>query len=218
MNLTKIIGFLLFILLIIPTSPLSANNDKNLVSNSDFKKLDINGEPAGWLKGGYGDNTRSYGFVTCNFYTPETFVHHPDCPANTKFRLTTHISGTDGDVKWYFTDIKIGKDKNFILSYQYQAYTYRGEAIARYTFPNGNYKYVVLGNMPQGVGAMGYSSWVNSKHQFIAPPKAISLTIFFASKPHLEGSICPFQEINGCYAPDLGTLSIANVTLVHDKQ
>ncbi len=223
MNSTKIIGFLLLTLLIIPTSPLLAGNNKNLVDNSDFKKLDINGDPVGWLKGGYGENTQSYGFVACSMvYTEDdlkntsdepVFVFRPDCPPNTTHRLqTTVFDYINGDGKWYFKDIKIGSKKDFIASFDYQPYTDNAQAILRYTLKDKTYKYELLSDLPQvTAGGHGYIGWVHAKHNFTTPKEAKSLTIFFS----VQGDgICGVT----CIGPDRGTLFIANVSLVHDKQ
>jgi hypothetical protein len=185
----------------------------NLVTNASFETIGSNGDPAGWLRGGYGQNTRNHAVVACDFYTDEDvksgFVYRPECPPNALSRLVVSIGDyVDGDAKWYFRDVPIGTERDFIVSYDYQPYTYGGKAIARYAFPDGHYEYALISTMPQLVaGGMGYIGWSKAVKEFTVPSGAISFTIFFA----LEGN----QPCNSCMGPDYGRLSVANVVLRH---
>lgn len=210
---------LLFILFISSTHTVIAAG--NLIPNPTFENIAPNGDPKGWLRGGYGENARSHSVTPCRYYTEAdllldpsspNFVFRPTCPPYAKFILTTEISNyVDGDSKWYFKDIQIGAKKKFSLSYYYQPYTYAGKVIARYKLSNGTYQYVHIANMPQLVaGGNGYIGWSKGVQEFTAPPNAKSLTIFFAVE---GGGTCGEH----CLGPNTGKLSIANVTLEAKK-
>lgn len=182
----------------------------NLIINSSFEEVGINGDPVGWFRGGYGQNTRSHGVAPCTYYTEEEFVRWPDCPPNTSYKLGVHIGISDyisGDAKWYFADVPIGTNKNFRIAYQYQVYTYNAKSVARFAFPDGSYSYSLVSDMPQGPGggSMGYSGWATTEHDFTAPAGATSVTVFF--------SVLGTGSGVGCCSGDEGNLAIANVSL-----
>lgn len=190
----------------------------NLVPNPTFENTGTNGDPDGWFRGGYGQNTRGYSVQTCSVYTEDdlkkdsndpNFVFRPACPPNAKHILVTNLSKyVNGDTKWYFSDVAIGSHKNFILSYQYQTYNTRSRVIARYAFPDGTHKYQFLADMqPFTTLGMGYVSWVKKTIEISVPDEAISLTVFFAVG---EDGVCPML----CGTTDRGgSLSIANIVL-----
>jgi hypothetical protein len=222
MKLNIIFATLLLAIVITPITSVSAKVDaKNLVGNADFSTEDASGDPVGWFRGGYGNNTRSHSFIPCSkVYTVEdllindpnsaNFVFRPDCPPNAKYRLQTVLdfdTYVSGDTKWYFKDVKVSGEKEYKLGYYYQPYTSSAQAIIRYTLKDGSYQYVLLADMPQLVaGGNGYIGWSKAENTFITPKKAKSLTVFFAITGNRE---CGSQ----CIGPYRGGLSIANVSL-----
>lgn len=182
-----------------------AAEQNNLIKNSSFETRTAGGDPSGWHRGGYGTNTPHYAVVPCRTYS--TF--RPGCPPDMRYVLRTSVSDyRDGDTKWYFTDVPVGANKKFTLSYQFQAYNHRSRAIARYTFAPGVYRYELIGNMvPPKAGGQGYVAWKSASHEFSVPKGATSLTVFFAVG---EDGVCdtPCTDLDRG-----GPLSIANVVL-----
>lgn len=184
--------------LLTPGSPPPQPILGNLIVNSSFAEIGANGDPVGWFRGGYGENIRSYGVGSCSYYSGSEFPYstedlrgafafRPACPSDTLYTLSVGISDyKNGDAKWYFADVPIGANKDFTISYQYRSgfrvpEIARPQAIARYTFQGGSYRYAVIGEMPQvnTPTGQGYISWRSTTHQFTAPNGATSLTIFF---------------------------------------
>ena len=194
----------------------------NLAPNSTLDITDADGNPTGWNHGGYGENTRKHLVVPCRYYEYDGMgnlwidgTYYPneiirgtligkylasECPIRTRQIINVASSAyKNGDAKWYFSDVPIGKNKDFTVSYDYQRQSYTPTlyyALARYTLANGKYRYVPIGGMPQlEYGSHGSNPWGKATHQFTAPHNAKSLTIFFT----VEGD---------------GLLSIANVILI----
>ncbi len=171
----------------------------NLIPNPTFEIIGANGDPVGWFRGGYGQNTRSHAVGPCT--TPYTeanlllslggasesgAVFRPACPPNATRILSVSIGNyINGDAKWYFADVPISANKNFRVTYQYQDYTRtnRSQAVARYAFPDGSYQYSPIGAemIDHKPGGMGYVGWVYVENDFTAPADAISMTIFFST-------------------------------------
>lgn len=179
----------------------------NLVQNPTYGQLDASGNVLNWNQGGYGVNTSNHAVIHCN---PDLIQKYPTCPPYTSTVLQVSSdpnSWIDGDVKWYFDDVPLTK-RLYVLKYQYQAYTYSGRVIARYTYGDGHYSYDTLVDMPQlSYRAMGYVDWQSNEVWILAPQDATSMTIFFAlsGRGNCSNSFC-----NGS---SRGELSIANVNL-----
>ena len=225
MKANSIFSLIILASTITTTTPAHADTEsKNLISNSSFSKSGISGDPLEWFRGGYGDNAHTHSFIPCSVIYTENdldntsdesfFVFRPDCPPNTQYRLETTLNTNtyfNGDTKWYFRDIKINPEKEHKLSYYYQPYTYSAQAIIRYTLKNGNYKYVLIADMPQLViGGNGYVGWSKAYNSFVTPKNAKSLTVFFAITGNRTCN-------SSCVGPDRGILSIANVSLTKQQ-
>jgi hypothetical protein len=145
------------------------------------------GNPAGWHRGGYGGDTGSHSVQECdpNYWalwdaeTGPKSGRHP-CPRNAEYILRVAKNSSTGDAKWYFDDVKIQKNRKFVVSYDYQSYAVLGYALARYTMVDGSHQYVPIGGMTELLmGGHGYIGWSHARHNFTAPKGAQSLTIFF---------------------------------------
>lgn len=182
----------------------------NLIPNPTFEIIDANGDPVGWFRGGYGNNTRTFGFGGCepsytyadilypsNYYS---FVHRPACPPDMKYGLTVETADyVDGDAKWYFADVPIGSNKKFKLAYRYRNSTESAQIVARYAFPDDSYQFVQIKKLPIQEGGMGHVFWSYAEDRFTAPQGAVSLTLFFAIT---NGSARPYPSLQFT-SPDL---------------
>ena len=220
---------LVVVVLIFPFQAFAARSERNLIANPAFQNLDTAGFPKNWFGGSFGENSPTFGRVVCTYYTDEDIlnnganvtnyydtVHRPGCPPNTHYRLEVRMGNfKSGDAKLYFADIPINGNKFFDLSFQYQSYSWRAQATARYLMKDGSYQYVLIANMPQLENrAMGYVNWSAASYHIDPPKKAVAMTVFFSVKGDSTGG-CPIAIV--CKGPDYGTLSIANVVLKQDK-
>ncbi|MFZ2523201.1 MAG: hypothetical protein WAW92_02330 [Minisyncoccia bacterium] len=219
MTKRKIYSLVIFTLLLgLATPAYAKQNNSNLIPNPTFENIGLNGDPVDWFRGGYGNNTPYYSFVKCPFYTATDTVHtNPNsfrsaCPPDTLYKLEVSVGDyINGDAKWYFADVPVSGNKNYIISYDYQPYIYNAEANVRYTLVDGSYIYEYLGALPQtGALAHGYIIWAKALHKINPPKKALSFTVFFTV---VGNGVCG----TACYGPSGNRLGIANVVLGRAK-
>lgn len=208
MKSAYLLSIFVLALVAIPVSPLSAAKDiGNLIYNSSFEEIGPNGDPVGWLRGGYGNNTSSHEVIPCPIYTG----FRPTCPEGISYALRTSIGNyVDGDTKWYFADVPIKGNKSYTLSYQYQARVFwaSSQTIARYKFKDGSYQYELIDSpLPAEPGGNGYLPWIKATNKINPPKNAVSFTIFFALNKY---GVCYIS----CTEPrEGGSLMISDVDL-----
>jgi|GEM_PF-5280924 len=154
-------------------APLSAQvAEDNLVYNADFSEVSSVGDPLGWLRGGWGENTREYDFWNNNALgvtiSSENYVD----------------DYVNGDVKWYFQDIAIEGEKNFFVAYDSNTNVIGAEVVARYTLPDGSYVYEQVGEVPTEVTQ--FDPWLRGAHEFTVPETAQSFTLFFLVRGDMQ--------------------------------
>ena len=101
-------------------------------------------EPLTWLKGGYGENIRSYEILKCASLPGHQSPNgRTPCPVNTvQIMRVTAYSPTSptfaGDAKWYWEPIPVRRayptKGTYRLTFDYQSYTWGGELVAWYYF------------------------------------------------------------------------------------
>jgi peptidoglycan/xylan/chitin deacetylase (PgdA/CDA1 family) len=154
-----------------PATTQQSSLGPNLISNPSFETAG----PSGWGKGGYGTNDRTFTYPA----TPAE-----DGVAAAKVTVTTY---TNGDAKWYFTDVPVTAGSTYQFS-DYSIATVPSVITARFTMPGGVYSY------KDYAFPAASTSYQNNTFQFIVPSGATSVTFF-----HLINSV--------------GSLTIDNVSL-----
>jgi hypothetical protein len=110
------------------------NNPTNLLTNWNLETA--NGLlPAWWLQGGYGSNNRSFTYLSTGALSGQRSV---------KVDITTY---TDGDAKWYFTDVPVTAGTTYTYSQKYTS-TVPTNLFARYLLPNNIYQYQYIRAIP----------------------------------------------------------------------
>jgi hypothetical protein len=188
---------------------------ENLITNPSAAPRTSTGDPAGWLRGGYGDNVRSHTIKPC----PAEFSSwHPVCPENTAQILSVSASPVSGDIytifegdaKWYWQPLPV-KYGSYRLQFDYQAYTWGAEATAWYKLKDGGDVYQQLTKLPQIGGGMGYEHWQKADLTFTPPADTATFTVFLSTTGRLDCS--GTQVASLCKNPTYRTLNLANVTL-----
>jgi hypothetical protein len=168
----------------IPPPPPPPPTATNLITNSSLETLGTNGDPVGWFRGGWGNNTRVLSIIDYppippgSNYCGDFIYQNPDGEYAGKIVISNYV---DGDAKWYFADVPIGVNKNFTLTHSYRTNpTTYTELIARYTLANGTFQYVKVANLePSGsFGCQGADSIKTVTNTFTAPNNAVSMTLY----------------------------------------
>ncbi len=119
--------------------------------------------PTGWLRGGFGTNTRSLTYPVSGF--------------NSAKAIKVDISSyTNGDAKWYFADVPANPGDIFQFGNDYQS-NVTSYLTVRVYLGNNAYTYVDLGSLPSTGG-----SWNHVDKYFQVPAGSVSLTIFHLIK------------------------------------
>ncbi len=131
----------------------------NLISNFSLEASSSNGLPAGWLKGGYGTNTR--------------VLTYPASPAEDGSRAAkvSISSYTSGDAKWYFNYVPVAAGN----TYQFSDWSLSniGSIIdVQFKMSDGTFRYLDIANPGPS------SAYQNTTAQFTVPAGVVSLTIF----------------------------------------
>jgi peptidoglycan/xylan/chitin deacetylase (PgdA/CDA1 family) len=131
----------------------------NLIQNPSFESADANGNPIGWLRGGYGTNTRTLSF--------------PATPAEdgTKAASASISNYTSGDAKWYFAYVPVAAGHTYQFS-DWSFATAASEIDVQLKMSDGTFKYIVL--LKPGAS----SSYQKNIAQFTVPTGTTALTIF----------------------------------------
>ena len=166
---------------------------ENLVFNSDFSQVGSVGDPLGWLRGGWGDNTRSH-----------TFMQTPGF-GGVNGSLGSAITISDyqsGDVKWYFEDIVVAEGKTFWISHKYRT-NVEANATARYTLTDGSYRYEKISDLPSNATNF-VVPWNEIEYELTAQDDVASFTLFFL----VSGDMTP---CDGACNQQQAALNIADV-------
>jgi peptidoglycan/xylan/chitin deacetylase (PgdA/CDA1 family) len=129
----------------------------NLVKNGDFETPGSGGLPDGWLKGGYGSNTRSFSYPVSG-------------EGGGKAAAVTISSYTSGDAAWYFSPIAV---PNGIYSYS-DSYKSNVSSVVeiQYHHTDGSYTYQDLVVLPPE------SSFTPESVGFVVPSGVADITIY----------------------------------------
>jgi peptidoglycan/xylan/chitin deacetylase (PgdA/CDA1 family) len=131
----------------------------NYIQNGDLE-VSSNGIPTGWIKGGYGNSTRTFTY--------------PVTGESGKAAKVTISNYVNGDAKWTTNDVPLAAG-----SYQYTD-SYIGTVpsilTVEFKLSNGNSAYTDLGTLPAS------SAWAHSKVYFTMPAGAVAARIFHLIK------------------------------------
>lgn len=135
-----------------------SGSGQNLVSNSSFESLNTNGEPTGWLKGRWGNNTAKFSVSS-------------DAPSG-KSSLGVVVSDrVSGDAKWYFNEISVSPGQLYEWSDQYKSNS-KTYVTVQYRMNNDSLEYHDILNLDTS------GDWKRASVRFLTPPNVKSLTIF----------------------------------------
>lgn len=130
----------------------------NLVQNPSFETVGATTDPAQWSRGGWGTNNRTYTYPVTGF-------------DGLKAARVAITSFTNGDAKWYFTDVPVTAGQTYVVSHRYKSDA-ATEVLARFTLPGGVYQYQFLGSVASA------PAWTVNSYSVLAPANASALTIF----------------------------------------
>lgn len=129
----------------------------NLVTNSAFESAS-GGNPVAWARGNWGTNTTSFSY--------------PVAGRTGNAAQVSMSAYTDGDAKWYFTDVPVTPGSTYIYS-DYYTSTVTTQVAARYLLSSGSYMYVDF-----SPGLVAAAAWSPFSYTFIVPANAVSMTVF----------------------------------------
>lgn len=138
------------------TTPPPTGN--NLILNPSLETDGTGGNPAQWLRGGWGTNTRTFTYPTAGV----------DGTDAAKVEIT---SFTNGDAKWYFADVPVTVGTTYHFSHQYKA-NIATEMLARFTRADGTVQYGYLGALPAS------ANWAATNYDITIPANVVSMTVF----------------------------------------
>ena len=128
----------------------------NLIPNGN---LEAGGAtPTNWNQGGWGTNEREY-----------TYPVTGATGSGAKVAITSY---TSGDAKWYFDDVAVSGNTEYVLSTAYTS-TVESAMILRYTLTGGGTAYSFLDTLPSTNG-----TWDTYNKTVLAPSDAVSVTAF----------------------------------------
>ncbi len=130
----------------------------NLILNASLETPNANGDPANWIRGGFGINDA-------------TFTYPAEAQQGARGASITITTYTDGDAKWYFDDVAVtaGQEYRFSNFYKSSGPT---AVVLRFTYNDGTNSY------SQIAAPVNSSSWTEFIATFTAPANAISVTAF----------------------------------------
>ncbi len=131
----------------------------NLVPNSDLE-ISAGAFPADWTTGNWGTNTT-------------TFTYPAVGSANTKGAKAEITAYTDGDAKWYFSDIPVSPGDRYTFADYYQA-NISTRVVIRYTKTGTTDQYIY----GETQAAPASADWTTYQTDFTVPAGVQSLTVF----------------------------------------
>ena len=141
-----------------------AADSDNLIANPSLEIVNQNIPtlPQGWLKGGFGTNSRVLTYPVAGY----------DGVSAAKAEITSY---TSGDAKWYFQPVTVIGGRSYTFS-DYYTSDVSSSVKVQFQLADGSYKYLDLKILPAN------SSWQQFQTTFVAPANAVSLTVFHAIK------------------------------------
>lgn len=149
-------------LFVVSASRVEAQEGPNLIPNSSVEETEGSGQPRGWLKGGFGNNTRFHLYPATPAHSGRTAM---------RVDITSIAQPNPGDAKWYFNEIPVTPGKTYTFSDWYLAST-RSVITVQYRFNNGTLDWKDLARLdPTPV-------YKETRVTFTVPEGVVSLTIF----------------------------------------
>ncbi len=147
-----------------PTAPSAAESaatslGPNLIQNPSLETTDASGNPQGWFKGGYGNNTRTFSYPVAGAAGTQKAIQ------------LTASNYLDGDVKWYFADVPVTAGNTYVFSDYYKS-TIGSTLTVRYKKSDGTYSYPNIATLAAA------SSYTQSSVQFTVPAGVVAMTVF----------------------------------------
>ncbi len=140
-----------------PPSPIG----ENLIANGSFETAGTGGNPLGWTRGGWGDQTAVFTYPIAGF----------DGGKAVGLQITAYPA-TSGDSKWVFDDVPVTPGTLYTYAERYQANTI-SDVIGRYTMDDGSQHYFGLTKeLPPTTG------WTFNTGSFCPPIGTKSITLF----------------------------------------
>jgi hypothetical protein len=138
--------------------------EENLIQNPSFEESDASGNPTNWAQGNWGTNTAIFIYPVIGYNSTKA----------AKVELTEH---TNGDAKWYFSDVNVLPSQTYKFSDNYQS-NVESSIVVRYTLFDNSFLYKDIAYLSPSI------NWNSVEKIFTTPANAKSLTIF-----HLIGTI-----------------------------
>ncbi|MFZ2522370.1 MAG: Ig-like domain-containing protein [Minisyncoccia bacterium] len=142
----------------VTVSNTTGTTSPNLILNGDMETAN-GSSPLGWVKGGWGNNTRVYTYPIVGYN-------------GNKGAGVTVSSYVDGDVKWYFNPVNVTPGTLYRFSDHYRSSTI-SDIIGRYTLSDGSFFYFGLVKEIQPT-----STWAYIQKDF-TPPVGVTQVTFF---------------------------------------
>jgi hypothetical protein len=166
----------------------------NLIANPSVETANTSGTlPLSWNQGQWGTNTTAFTYKTTEGNT------------GTKSLYINTTKYTNGDAKWYFSDVAVKPNQQYTYSEFYKS-NVATEIDAQYTDTTGHLSYIWL-NSP-AANATAYKSATST---FTTPANIKTLTIFHAINKvgWLQTDDFSLVEGNGAVTPTPPTVSIS---------
>jgi peptidoglycan/xylan/chitin deacetylase (PgdA/CDA1 family) len=130
----------------------------NLIANPSLETGN-GGIPDAWTKGGWGNNVASFSY--------------PVTGTDGQYAAEISMSEwTNGDAKWYFSDVPVTGGANYSFSDWYKS-TVPSELTIRYAYADGSYSYAaIVSRLPAS------ADWINAVQTLTVPPNAVKATVF----------------------------------------
>ncbi len=150
--------------------------ENNLITNGNFETAGAAGNPAGWNRGGWGNNTAS-------FIYPATGI----TGSGATVAMTSY---NNGDAKWYFNDITVAPGEQLSFTYSYKSTTNTNLTV-RYTKDDGSFTYIGLGLVPTS------ADWKTDTKTLVVPVNVKSVTVMLILNSVGELTIDDFTLYSG---------------------
>jgi glucose/arabinose dehydrogenase len=145
----------------VPPPPPPPPTSSNLITNGSFETAGTGGNPLGWTRGGWGDQTAVFTYPIAGF----------DGGKAVELKITAYPA-TGGDSKWIFEDVSVTPGTLYTYSERYQANTI-SDVIGQYTMNDGSEHYFGLTKeLPPTSG------WTQNSGSFCPPVGTKSITLF----------------------------------------
>jgi glucose/arabinose dehydrogenase len=144
-----------------PPPPPPPPTSSNLITNGSFETAGTGGNPLGWTRGGWGDQTVLFTYPIVGF----------DGGKAVELKITAYPP-TGGDSKWVFEDVLVNPGTLYTYSERYQANTI-SDVIGQYTMNDNSQHYFGLTKeLPPTTG------WTSNSGSFCPPTGTKSITLF----------------------------------------